>query len=192
MMIAPVKSILIERTFISNFQNIIPGNNLRTVIELMGANFHTKEIIWTIRRNDYNKYNENFNFTNNIPENENNPIISMANIYFNDKNIMEDKSELFFGKIQPYQHHSTIPKRGVYSFSFGLYPEKWQPTGSYNGASVKTYLYVYVKPSNNDIINTKLQNFNKNTYNYDYILRYYVKSYNILEYIGGNVGIKYV
>jgi len=192
MMIAPVKSILIERIFISNYEAIVSGNNLRASIELMGANQHTKEILWILRRNDYNKYNENFNFTNSIPEDENNPIISMANIYFNDKNIMEDKSEIFFSKIQPYQYHSTIPKRGIYSFSFGLYPEKWQPTGSYNGANVKTYLYVYVKPAINDIINNKLLTFNKNTYNYDYLLRYYVKSYNVLEYIGGNVGIKYV
>jgi len=191
LMISPVKSILIERIFISNFQTLISGNNLRGVIELMGANHHTKEIIWTLRRSDYNKYNENFNFTNSIPEDENNPIISSANIYFNDKNIMEDKPEIFFSKIQPYQHHITIPKRGIYSYSFGLYPDKWQPTGSYNGANVKTYLYVYVKVANNDIINNKLIKFNKNIYNYDYILRYYVRSYNILEYIGGNVGIKY-
>lgn len=192
MMIAPIKSILIERTFISNFEALVSGNNLRASIELMGANHHTKEIIWTLRRNDYNKYNENFNFTNSIPEDENNPIISTANIYFNDKNIMEDKSEIFFSKIQPYQYHSTIPKRGIYSFSFGLYPEKWQPSGSYNGANVKTYLYVYVKPAVNDIINSKLISFNKTPYSYNYLLRYFVKSYNILEYIGGNVGIKYV
>jgi hypothetical protein len=157
----------------------------------MGANHHTKEIMWILRRSDYNKYNDNFNFTNNIPENINNPIISMANIYFNDKNIMEDKPENFFGKIQPYQYHSTIPKRGIYIYSFGLYPEKWQPSGSYNGANVKTYLYVYVKPANNDVINNKLIKFNKNIYNYDYLIRYFVKSYNVLEYIGGNVGIKY-
>jgi hypothetical protein len=191
MMISPVKSILLERIFISNFETLISGNNLRTTIELMGANHHTKEIMWILRRSDYNKYNDNFNFTNNIPENINNPIISMANIYFNDKNIMEDKPENFFGKIQPYQYHSTIPKRGIYIYSFGLYPEKWQPSGSYNGANVKTYLYVYVKPANNDVINNKLIKFNKNIYNYDYLIRYFVKSYNVLEYIGGNVGIKY-
>jgi hypothetical protein len=191
MMIAPVKSILIERVFISNFETLVSGNNLRASIELMGANHHTKEILWILRRSDYNKYNDNLNFTNSIPEDENNPIISMANIYFNDKNIMEDKPEIFFGKIQPYQHHSTIPRRGLYSYSFGIYPDKWQPTGSYNGASVKTYLYVYVKQANNDNINKKLELIKKPQYTYDYILRYYVRSYNILEYIGGNVGIKY-
>ena len=191
LMIAPIKSILIERFFISNFIDVIPGNNLKTAIELMGANHHNKEILWTLRRSDYHKFNENMNFTNDIPENENKTILNMANIYFNDAKIMEDKDEYFFNLIQPYQHHSCIPKKGIYTYSFGLYPDKWQPTGSYNGANVRTYLYVYIKNADNSIINEKLTKINKPTYNYIYKLRYYIRSYNILEYIGGNASIKY-
>lgn len=191
LMITPIKSILIERFFISNYIDITPGNNLKTAIELMGANHHNKEILWTLRRSDYHKFNENMNFTNNIPEDENKTILNMANIYFNDAKIMEDKNEYFFNLIQPYQHHSSIPKKGIYSYSFGLYPDKWQPTGSYNGANVRTYLYVYVKNSDNSLINNKLSLLNQTNYNYIYKLRYYIRSYNVLEYIGDNVGIKY-
>jgi len=191
LMIAPIKSILIEKTFISNFIDITPGNNLKTAIELMGANHHNKEILWTLRRSDYYKYNDNLNFTNGIPEDENKTILSMANIYFNDAKIMEDKSENFYNLIQPFQHHNCIPKKGIYCYSFGLYPDKWQPTGSYNGANVRTYLYVYIKNADNSLINEKLKILNQPTYNYIYKLRYYIRSYNVLEYIGGNVGVKY-
>jgi hypothetical protein len=191
-MTASIKSILIERIFISNFYDITPGNNLASIIELTGgANNHNKEILWTLRRSDYYNFNDNMNFTNRIPEDETKPIIASANIYFNNAKIMEDKNEAFFNLIQPYQHHSCIPKKGIYCFSFGLHPEKWQPTGSFNGAQVRTYLYVYVNNANNTIINNKLINMNKDPYYYNYKLRYYVRNYNVLEYIGGAVGLKY-
>jgi len=192
LMTTPIKSILIERTFISNYYDVKAGNNLSTKINLMGANSHNKELIWVLKREDYYKYNDNTNYTNAIPEDTTKPIMSMANIYFDKMNIMQDKNENFFNVIQPYQHHDCIPKKGIYCFSFGLFPDKWQPTGSYNGANTNTSLYVYVNNADNTIINNKLVSINETPYTYNYKLRYYVRNYNILEYIGGTVGIKYV
>lgn len=192
LMTTPIKSILIEKTFISNYYDVKAGNNLSTKINLMGANNHNKEIIWVLKREDYYKYNDNTNYTNAIPEDASKPIMSMANIYFDKMNIMQDKNENFFNLIQPYQHHECIPKKGIYCFSFGLHPDKWQPTGSYNGANTNTSLYVYVNNADNTIINDKLLLINENPYTYNYKLRYYIRNYNILEYIGGSVNIKYV
>jgi hypothetical protein len=192
LMTTPIKSILIERTFISNYYDVKAGNNLSTKINLMGANSHNKELIWVLKREDYYKYNDNTNYTNAIPEDTTKPIMSMANIYFDKMNIMQDKNENFFNVIQPYQHHDCIPKKGIYCFSFGLFPDKWQPTGSYNGANTNTSLYVYVNNADNTNINNKLVSINETPYTYNYKLRYYVRNYNILEYIGGTVGIKYV
>ena len=192
LMITPIKSIIMEQNFISSKFEINPGTDLSTFITLTGTNFHNKEILWVVRRNDYGKFNENMNFTDSIPEDLTKPIISYANIYFNDSRIMEDKNENFFNMIQPYQYHTCIPKKGIYCYSFALYPEKPQPTGSYNGSKVITKLKVYSKnPSNNSYINDKLTTANFSTYNYSYVLNYYVKFYNILEYVGANVGMKY-
>lgn len=191
-MITPIKSILMEQNFISSRVDVNPGTDLSTTIELTGTNFHNKEILWVLRRTDYNNYNENFNFTDGIPEDNNKPIISLANIYFNDSRIMEDKNENFFNLIQPYQYHSSIPKKGIYCYSFGLYPEKTNPTGSYNGAKVITKLKVYSKKAiDNSIINQKLVLMGRQPYNYTFLLNYYVKRYNILEYVGANVAMKY-
>ena len=192
LMTTPVKSILIEKVFISNYYDVTAGNNLSTKINLMGANNHNKEIIWVLKREDYYKYNENINYTNAIPEDPSKPIMSMANIYFDKMNIMQDKNENFFNLIQPYQHHSCIPKKGIYCYSFGLFPDRWQPTGSYNGASTNTSLYVYANNADNTVINNKLALINQVPYTYNYKLRYYIRNYNILEYINGTVGIKYV
>jgi len=192
LMTTPIKSILIERIFISNLYDVTAGNNLTTKIKLMGANNHNKEIIWVLKREDYYKYNDNTNYTNAIPEDASKPIMTSANIYFDKMNIMQDKNENFFNLIQPYQHHSCIPKKGIYCYSFGLHPDKWQPTGSYNGANTNTSLYVKVNMADNSTINQKLSAINNTPYTYNYKLRYYIRNYNILEYIGGTVGIKYI
>ena len=38
----------------------------------------------------------------------------------------------YFRLVQPYQHHTNIPKCFVYCYSFALHPEDAQPSGSCN------------------------------------------------------------
>lgn len=192
MMIEPITTILIEQIFISNFYSVKAGNELATIIELNGANNHNKEIIWTLKRDDYRNFNNNTNYTNDVIENNLKPIMTSAIINFNKTNRIEQKDANFFNLIQPYQHHSSIPKQGIYVYSFGIHPEKWIPTGSFNGSCINTSIVVYVNKENNDFINEKLRKLGKDNYNYNYELRYYVKSFNILEYNSGTIGIKYV
>jgi len=192
MMIDPITSILIEQVFISNFYNIKAGNELATFIELNGANTHNKEIIWTLKRDDYRNFNNQTNYTNDIIENSSKPIMTSAIINFNKTNRIEQKDANFFNLIQPYQHHSSIPKIGIYTYSFAIQPEKWIPTGSYNGSCISTSLVVYVNKDNNEYINEKMRKLGKDEYSYNYELRYYIKSFNILEYNSGTVGIKYI
>jgi len=192
MMIDPITSILIEQVFISNFYNVKAGNDLATFIELNGANTHNKEIIWTLKRDDYRNFNNNINYTNDIIENSSKPIMTSAIINFNKTNRIEQKDANFFNLIQPYQHHSSIPKTGIYSYSFAIQPEKWIPTGSYNGSCISTSLIVYVNKDDNEYINEKMRKLGKDEYSYNYELRYYIKSFNILEYNSGTLGIKYI
>jgi hypothetical protein len=194
LMTEPINQILIEQNFISNFNEVQAGNRLSTTIKLTGANFHIKEIIWTLRRNDYNKFNNNMNFTNTIPEDLINPkpIMDSAVINFDKVNRIQEKNADFFNKIQPYQHHDNIPKSiGIYSYSSALNPDKWFPTGSYDGSCLTTSLTIFVNPSDNSVINNLLKKYNKPTYNYNYLLRYYVRGFNVLEYNGGVARIKY-
>lgn len=188
-----ITRILIEQTFISNNYSVTSGDGSSTTVELMGANTHIKELLWTLKRDDYFKYNDNINYTNTIPENKENPILTSAIIYFNKSiNRLEQKEANYYNIIQPYQHHSCIPKQGIYCYSFGIFPEKWQPTGSYNGSTVSTSLCVYVNGGNNKIINDKLINSGKQTYNYNYELKYYIRNYNIIEYNSGSAKLKYI
>jgi len=191
MMIDPITTILIEQIFISNFYAVKAGNELATTIELNGANNHNKEIIWTIKRDDYRNFNNIANYTNDIIENSLKPILTSAIINFNKTNRIEQKDANFFNLIQPYQHHSSIPKQGIYTYSFAIHPEKWIPTGSFNGSCISTSIIVYVNKDDNEYVNEKLRKMGIDEYSYNYELRYYIKSFNILEYNSGKLGIKY-
>ena len=93
--------------------------------------------------------------------------------------------------IQPYQYHSKIPKQGIYSYSFSLYPEKELLSGYYNAGCVTTELYLHVKNDyNNDIINNALVKMGKTPYDFDYLVNAYCVCYNIFEIIGNQVGMK--
>ena len=144
-------------------------------------NFSTpvKELIWVIKRNDYLDYNTPFNYTGSLNENDNLEILKTAKILWNRSNErVEQKDAMFFGKIQPYQHHTNVPKTGIYCYSFSIYPEKWYPTGHFN-------------PTGKYPISTNLQ-LELNKYdNEGYEVIVYAKIYNILYINGGLGGFKW-
>jgi len=61
-------------------------------------------------------------------------------IIISNKDRMNQIDATFFRTIQPYKHHSNIPggsnnnekQKYIYSYSFALNPEDYQPSGSYN------------------------------------------------------------
>jgi len=60
---------------------------------------------------------------------------------------LEEKPGFYFNMIQPYQFHTNTPRQGIYCYSFGLYPEKNQPSGSFNASKVnKIQLYLTTNP----------------------------------------------
>ena len=63
-----VNNILVEQLEITNDTPVQSNANASITINL---NIHkiTKELIWTLKRDDYYKFNENTNYTASIPEN---------------------------------------------------------------------------------------------------------------------------
>lgn len=126
-------------------------------VELFNNN-QTKEILWTLKRLDYDYFNYHNNYTGNYIYDENYKILTKASIMWNSFNRIEEKTADFYSYVQPYQHHSKIPKTGIYCYSFALFPEKIQPSGAYNASAVSTYLDIYINRNyNNDYINNKLK-----------------------------------
>ena len=192
---------LVEQLEITS-QNSFNVNNLIGNINV-NTNKPTKEIIWITRRNDYiNKFNSHQNFTASIRQNNNYPILNKASIIWDKtKIIVDDKNNIFYNRIQPYQCHSNVPNEGIYLYSFAINPEKNNPSGYYNAALVETKLRLefnkYNEFDENYNLNLALNRHNKfkdagiNASLDNYLVDVYSITYNIFEIIGRSVGMKF-
>jgi hypothetical protein len=105
-----------------------------------------KEVIWILRRNDVNDYNEWSNFTYNMPSDASQPtqiILKTAKILWNGLDRFEEKPYEYFNQVQPYQYHTNSPRDGIQVYSFSIFPEKNQPSGAFNATMIsKIQLYL--------------------------------------------------
>lgn len=170
---AAYTSTLIER--IEALEN--DGIGINSTINLVLHN-SVKEIIFFARRDDFLKYNDWTNFTNRHPRDDNQEIMVSAQLLFNGITRLETKDSAYFNLLQPWQHHSSSPRTGVYCYSFSLYPEKYHPSGTCNMSMINN---VQLQLTNNPTENTS----------YQYIYYTYSLYYNMFEIVSGMGAIKY-
>lgn len=182
---------VIEQISVSTEKRIPSKSSTKTDID-MNIHKHTKEIIWTIKRDDYMKYNVYNNYTASPIYNEYSKIMNAASIIWNKTNTRIEKDADYFSYIQPYQHHTNVPNVGIYCYSFAIFPEKVNPTGSYNGSVINTTLRVEIDGQyNNKDLNDKLVYHNKKPYEFDYLITTYSITLNVFEIVGGVAGLKF-
>jgi len=168
-----------------------------TSCDINNANNHIKEIIWFIRRNDMiSKYNDYLNYTASPYYLENMGILSSAIINWTNTVRAEHNAE-YYNNVQPYYHHTNVPRTGIYSYSFALFPEKISTSGSYNNSKIKTTILLTTKDYSNDDLFNLNQNITKkilDNYSYDvkYEANFYVREINILSVINGSAQLKFV
>ena len=66
-----------------------------------------------------------------------NPILS-CKIQINGHDRFSRRDGKYFNILQPYQHHTNVPSTGINMYSFSLYPEDHQPSGTCNFSNVDT------------------------------------------------------
>lgn len=130
-----------------------------------------KEIIWIARRSDISKRNTWNDFTDNSKN-----ILKTAKMIWNGMERFEDKNPEYFNGLQPFQYHTRCPRDGIYVYSFALYPEKSQPSGSFNASTInKIQMYVTTNPPLN--------------MGYEYEFVFYAVYYNIFRVMAGSGGM---
>tara|TARA_B100000686_G_scaffold32208_1_gene33703 strand:- start:476 stop:844 length:369 start_codon:yes stop_codon:yes gene_type:complete len=80
----------------------------------------------------------------------------------------------YFRTIQPKTHHSKIPNKHIYLYSFSLNPEKHQPSGVLNFSKLKS---------------VKLNLTEANTTNMELLV--FAVNYNLLRIVNGMGGLAY-
>lgn len=148
----------------------------------LAINNSIKEIIWRLQRNDVVDYNEWTNFTYTMPGDPSQPIqniLKEAKIMFNGMDRIEFKDYKYFNELQPYQHHTNTPRDGIYVYSFGIYPEKYQPSGAFNASMInKTQLYLTMNEPDNQ--------------NVEYNVVSYCTYYNVFRIMAGMANMVFV
>ena len=124
-------------------------------------NHPVKELVWVLLSTDNENIKDFFNYTTNnikysITGNKNNSNITTPTFTIsssNGKNPVKDAKLIlngidrfakqygsYFNLIQPYQYHTKTPPTGVNLYSFSLYPEDIQPSGTCNFSKMEDSL----------------------------------------------------
>lgn len=124
-----------------------------------------KEMVWVFRPKNARDSNNWFLFT----DRDGQEVMATSRLVIQGKDRFETKTSDYFGLIQPYHHHSRVPKKGVYCYNFGIHPETFQPSGTLNASRLSKFQL--------------LTTIRSSVEEYDIILFY--MSYNFLRIIGG-------
>ena len=111
-------------------------------------------------------------------------IITNVNLLLNGLNRFSEKNNTYFNKLQPFQHHKTNPKDGIYMYSFSIEPDKYQPSGSCNMSRINSISIIL------DVNSIPYNPVNTLPY-YKYDFNIYSINYNILRIMGGMGGLEF-
>ena len=100
-----------------------------------------------------------------------------AKLQLNGHDRFTERKAAYFRLVQPYQHHTRIPNKHIYSYSFALNPEAHQPSGTCNFSRL-------------DNVTLYLKDLKKNNGD-DGELLVYAVSNNILRITSGMGGLAY-
>jgi hypothetical protein len=105
-------------------------------------------------------------------------IINNVQIIMNGLERLSSRSSDYFNKIQPYQNHSNIAKNGLFCYSFSLFPEQHQPSGTCNLSKIDDFQIIVTTSSAINYLNTAK-------------VRVYALCINVLRIIDGYGGLAF-
>jgi hypothetical protein len=94
-----------------------------------------KELVWIVQKEQYITDNVNtnklwFNYSTNST-NGDNPI-TKTKLLLNGASRLDFFDSTYYNYLQPHNHHTKTPSSGINIYSFALFPEQHQPSGSCN------------------------------------------------------------
>lgn len=166
----PIKELI----WVIRNKNVKTEYNLSTISNNADANSNT--ISSLTKNNDYFNYTSEsgssqteYIYTNTAyePFNE-------AELFLNGNSRFNKRKATYFRTVQPYIHHSRVPTKHIYIYSFALKPEEHQPSGICNFSKLKS---------------AQLKFTNPNKTNTEILI--YAFSYNLLRIKNGQAGLAY-
>jgi hypothetical protein len=142
--------------------------------------YPSKEIIWVAQKVSYTVNDTGYvklqwdNYT--ISDEYFGNCVDTANLTFNGYTRIENNTGNYFNYLQPYESHSKTPANGTNMYSFSIFPEEIQPSGTSNMSRLSK-IVLSINFNSDFVYNGKLvEPLN---------LRVYTRSLNILRFING-------
>jgi len=101
-------------------------------------------------------------------------------LQLNGQDRFSERQGTWFDVIQPFKYHTHIPDTGINVYSFSLYPENHNPSGTLNFSRI-----------DNSTLRFILSNFMFNANNQSVNIKLYATNYNILRIMSGMGGLAY-
>jgi len=166
---------LIEQLQVNILNNVSEKKKLENVC--LTFNHPIKELYWTLQLNSINKINDWNNFSNTVKDDsystDQEESLKSVVLSINGQERFQERDAEYFRLVQPFYHHSRVPKSFIYSYSFSINPESTQPSGSLNFSRIDN-AHLTLKC----VDNIKASNVNV-----------YAINYNILKIMSGMGGL---
>jgi hypothetical protein len=112
----------------------------------LNFNHPVKELVFTLQHSRNTtpgmQGNDWFNFSSNLPGSRNptysRDLLGKAQLKLNGHDRFDARPATYFRLVQPYQHHTCVPSKHIYVYSFALRPEEHQPSGACNFSRIDT------------------------------------------------------
>lgn len=152
----------------------------------LNFNHPVKELVWVFKHDgddtdpfDYSHDNDgDFDNTNEHTTSDGalDPMKS-AKLMLNGHDRFTERPAKYFRLVQPYQHHTRIPNRAIYCYSFALKPEEHQPSGTCNFSRIDNATLQCTMESDATVAGRKIH--------------VYAVNYNVLRIMSGMGGLAY-
>ena len=154
----------------------------------LNFNHPVKELVWAIRSSNDGplvfgsselKYESTAGNVDDSPfAIADNDRFTTAKLQLNGHDRFTERDAAYFRLVQPYQHHTRVPNKYIYCYSFALNPEAHQPSGTCNFSRL-------------DNVTLNLTGMSSNSKNSNGELLVYAVSNNILRITSGMGGLAY-
>lgn len=143
----------------------------------------SKELIWVAQQEkflqNFNGYTKTRRDNYSISESGKGNIIQFTTLDFHSFNRVSRQEGNYFNYVQPYETHNTTPSDGINMYSFSLFPEDSQPSGSANMTRLSRVLLqlefdpiLFPEDEDGELLT----------------IRIYTRNFNILRFISGLAG----
>ena len=144
----------------------------------LNFNHPVKEIVWVFKGDtadlDPFDYSEGQDEDLDTGDSGANDPLKTAKLLLNGHDRFSERDAKYFRLVQPYQHHTRIPSRAIYSYSFALKPEEHQPSGTCNFSRI-----------DNATLSVTMNTTTSTT------MKVFAVNYNVLRIMSGMGGLAY-